>query len=168
MQQETPMAISVTDTVRIDPATRFVRSLPGDYFLLREAAEACGVSQYTLRAMISDDVPECTPSKYAMFGKIKIYLYTREDIENIRHHLGNRHKIFNHTGMAKRIGRPPTYTKDERANRSRLYSKAWYWRNREKVLLGKGDLDKAREARERAIYVEEELHRDKGGNIDHA
>lgn len=147
----------VTDTVRVDPATRFVRSLPGDYFLLREAAEATGVSQFTLRKMIADDIPGCTPSKYAMFGKIKIYLYTRQDIENIRKYLGNRHQIFNHTGMAKRIGRPPTYSKAERRDRSRLYSKAWYWRNREKILKSRGDKEGAAAARDKALAIEKEL-----------
>jgi hypothetical protein len=153
--------MTLPDTVRIDPATRFVRSLPGDYFLLREAAEAAGVSQFTLRKMIADDIPKCTPSKYAMFGKIKIYLYTRTDIDNIREYLGDRHKIYNHAGMAKRTGRPATYTKAQRKTRSRLYSKAWYWKNREKILKDKGDREGAKEAREKAKEIERELHSDK-------
>ena len=153
--------VQITDTIRIDPATHFVRSLPGGYFMLREAAEATGVSQFTLRKMIADDIPNCTPSKYAMFGKIKIYLYTRDDIENIRKYLGNRHQIFNHTGMAKRTGRPATYTRKERKERSRLYSKAWYWKNREKILKSKGDKEGAASAREKADAIDKELHHDK-------
>lgn len=153
--------MEMTDSVKIDPATRFVRSLPGDYFLLREAAEATGVSQFTLRKMIADDIPNCTPSKYAMFGKIKIYLYTRQDIENIRKYLGNRHQIFNHTGMARKTGRPATYTKAQRKERSRLYSKAWYWRNREKILKSKGDKEGAYAAHQKAVEIEKVLKNDK-------
>ena len=67
-------------TVYTDPVTRFVRSLPGDYFMLREAAHACEVSQFTLRKFIAEDVKECLPSKTTKFGKIRVYLYTREDI----------------------------------------------------------------------------------------
>ena len=150
----------LNDTVRLDPATRFVRSLPGEYFLLREAAEASGVSQFTLRKMIADDIPECVPSKYAMFGKIKIYLYTREDIERIRGYLGNRQRIFAHNGMARKVGRPAKYTQVQRAQRSRLYSKAWYWKNREKILNQKGDHDGAMKAAEKARMIEKELHSD--------
>lgn len=148
------------DTIRVDPATRFVRSLPGDFFLLREAAEAIGVSQFVLRKFIADGTKGCTPSKYAMFGKVKVYLYTREDIEAIRTHLASRHRVFKHDGQARRIGRPPQYTKEERANRSRLYSKSWYWRNRERILAQRGDADGARKARDNANEIDRMLKDD--------
>jgi hypothetical protein len=148
-----------TITIPVDPATRFVRSLPGEYFLLREAAQHLGVSQFTLRKFIADDVPECTPSKFAMFGKVKIYLYTREDIESIKKHIESRAVVFEHDGQARRVGRPPTYTKAERHYRSRLYSKAWYWKNREKLLSERGDEAGAAKARERAEDIARELRR---------
>jgi len=148
-----------TITVNVDPATRFVRSLPGDYFLLREAAQHLGVSQFTLRKYIADDVPECTPSKFAMFGKVKIYLYTREDIASIRKHIESRNTVYEHDGQARRVGRPPTYTKSERDYRSRLYSKAWYWRNREKLLTERGDEEGAAKARAKADEITKELKR---------
>jgi hypothetical protein len=147
----------VSETVRLDPATRFVRGLPGEWFMLREAAEASGVSQFTLRKMIAEDIPQCTPSKYAMFGKIRIYLYTRKDIENIRKYLIERNQVYNHNGQAKRIGRPPTYSKTERKDRSRLYSKAWYWKNRAEILESKGDKAGAAKARAKARELKKEL-----------
>lgn len=148
------------DTIRVDPATRFVRSLPGDFFLLREAADAIGVSQFVLRKFIADGTEGCTPSKYAMFGKVKIYLYTRDDIETIRQHLSARHRVFKHDGQARRVGRPPQYTKEERANRSRLYSKSWYWRSREKILSQRGDAEGAKKARDKADEIDRMLHND--------
>ena len=70
----------------MDPATRFVRSLPGDYFMLREAAELTGVSSYTLRKLIAANANGLVPSKEARFGELKIYLYTRDDIERLNDH----------------------------------------------------------------------------------
>lgn len=149
-----------TDTiVNVDPATRFVRSLPGDYFLLREAAQHLGVSQFTLRRFIADDVPECTPSKYAMFGKVKIYLYTRDDIESIKTHLDSRSTVYAHDGQARKVGRPPTYTKEQRDYRSRLYSKQWYWRNRQRLLADRGEIEKAEKAQAKADEIARELRR---------
>jgi len=144
-------------TVYADPATRFVRSLPGTYFMLREVAHACNVSQFTLRKFIADDVKECVPSKYTMFGKIKIYLYTREDIESIQHYLDNQVRVFDHEGPAKKMGRPATYSKPERDKRSRLYSKQWYWKNRAKILQERGDIAGSKEATKRADDIGKEL-----------
>lgn len=147
-----------TDTlVRVDPATRFVRSLPGDYIMLREAAEMLEVTQFTLRKFIQDDVEGCVPSKYAMLGKIKIYLYTQEDVESIRDHLRDLTKVYDHVGQAKRIGRPPEYTQPERDKRSRLYSKSWYWKNRVRLLTERGDADGAAQAQQRVDEIQKEL-----------
>jgi len=143
--------------VRIDPATRFVRSLPGDYFLLREAAEAVGTSQFILRKMIQDGPSDCAPSKYAQFGKTKIYLYTREDIEAIRKHIEVMHSVHDHNGPARKPGRPAKFSKTQRRERARLYSKAWYWKNRAKVLAESGDIKGADLAMWRAKQVESEL-----------
>lgn len=143
--------------MRIDPATRFVRSLPGEYFLLREAAEAAGASQFILRKLIQDGPRDCAPSKYAQFGKTKIYLYTREDIASIRKHIEWTHSVHDHNGPARKPGRPPKFSKDQRRKRARLYSKAWYWKNRAKILAEQGDLTKADTAMWKARQVEKEL-----------
>ena len=146
-----------SETRTVDPATRFVRALPGDYFMLREAAQACGVSQFTLRKFIADDVPECTPSKYTMFGRVKIYLYTDEDIDSIKEYLSHLVQVFDHNGPAKKVGRPPKYLQPERHTRDKLHSRKWYWNNRVKILVGKGDSAGAREARRRVKEIDEEL-----------
>jgi hypothetical protein len=147
----------VNGTIRIDPATRFVRSLPGNYFMLREAAKSVGASQYTLRKLIEEDVPGCSPSKFAKWGKTRIYLYTRENIETIREYLETRTVVYDHEGPQRKVGRPPTYSEKERKWRSKQYSKAWYWENREKVLTERGDTEGAAEARATADAIRKEL-----------
>jgi hypothetical protein len=148
-----------TQAVRIDPTTRFVRSLPGEYFLLREAAAACGVSPFVLRKYISEDVPECTPSKYTMFGKVKIYLYTKADIKSIQDYMKKRIVVFEHDGQARRIGRPPKYSDEQRHWRDQQHSKKWYWKNRVRLLTEKGDEAGAAKAQKRVDEIERELRK---------
>lgn len=64
------------------PTVRFVRSLPGEYYMVSEAAKMIGVSPHTLRQYVSD--PNLSPTKCANFGKVRIYLYTMEDIQKYR------------------------------------------------------------------------------------
>lgn len=144
-------------TERLDPATRFVRSLEGEYFLLREAAIAVGTSQFVLRKMIQDGNLDCSPSKYAQFGKTKIYLYTQRDIDSIIRHIAEAHKVYDHNGPARRPGRPVKFNQKERRERARLYSKAWYWRNRAKVLAESGEIEKSDKAMLRALQIDKEL-----------
>jgi hypothetical protein len=93
-----------------------------------------------------------------MFGKTKIYLYTREDIESIRKYVEEKSIVYDHDGPARRApGRPAIFTKAERKQRSRLYSKAWYWRNRASILMEKGEEAEAQKALERAAQVEAQL-----------
>lgn len=144
-------------TVYTDPVTRFVRSLPGDYFMLREAAHACDVSQFTLRKFIAENVVECLPSKVTQFGKIRVYLYTREDIQRIQEYLSHQNVVLDFNGPAKKMGRPALYTKEQMDERKKLYTKRWYWRNRAKLLAERGDTDGAAEALRRADDVTKEL-----------
>ena len=143
----------------IDPATRFVRSLPGDYFMLREAAELAGVSAYTLRKYIAQNTEGLTPSKYVNYGAMKIYLYTREDIERLSAHVEERRQVYDHDGVQpkRQGGRPARYTKEERAQRNRLHSMRWYYRRRAEVLSARGDTSGAEEARSKALEIDNEL-----------
>jgi hypothetical protein len=144
-------------TVYTDPVTRFVRSLPGDYFMLREAAHACEVSQFTLRKFIAEDVKECLPSKTTMFGKIRVYLYTGADVERIQAYLAQQVKVYDYAGPAKKMGRPSIYSKEQMDERKKLYTKRWYWRNRSKILAERGDASGAQEATSRADEITREL-----------
>lgn len=100
----------------------------------------------------------CQPSKYAQFGKTRIYLYTRDDIDAIRKYVEAKYQVHDHDGPARKPGRPAKFTRDQRKKRARLYSKAWYWKNRAKVLAEQGDEPGSAKALERAKEVEALLH----------
>jgi hypothetical protein len=117
-----------------------------------------GTSQFILRKLIQEGPMACQPSKYAQFGKTRIYLYTRDDIEAIRKHVEAKYQVHDHDGPARKPGRPAKFTRDQRKKRARLYSKAWYWKNRAKILSEQGDEAGAQKAKERAKEVEALLH----------
>lgn len=94
--------------------------------MLREAAAEVGLSPSTLRKYIADDIDGLTPSKSVMFGKVQVYLYTREDIERIKNKSTNRMTVRDYQGG----GRPRKYTPEERSLRARLFSRRYYWRDK--------------------------------------
>lgn len=120
----------------MDPTTRFVRSLPGEYFMTREVAKMLDVSRRTLSRLSAEtkDLPEeqkLGPSFYVHFGKIAVYLYTTTDIERLRAYLAvNKqvHKIS--SGLPAPVGRPRRWTPAQRKTRNRLYARANYYRKR--------------------------------------
>lgn len=142
----------------LDPTTRFVRSLDGDYFMLREAAEMLGVHHRTLRNLIRDyPEQELGPSYVAYMGKVKIYLYTREDIEAIRQHMADRKTVYLASGEPKAVGRPRIYTVEERRERQRRYSQAHYYRRKAEALAEEGRDKEAKEALRKADQLTKEL-----------
>ncbi len=145
----------------LDPATTFVRSLGGDYFMLREAAEMVGASSATLRRFIHETDPiyaKLVPSKQASFGKVKVYLYTREDIERLQEYFSKQREVTDFDGPAARpSGRPRKYTPEERKERARLYTKANYWKNKALIAKDEGDEKTLIEARQRLVEIDMEL-----------
>lgn len=149
-------------TKALDPSTRFVRSLDGEYYKLTEAAEQLGVSDRTLRnflqGKVGDDPNVLGPSFKVMFGKIPIYLYTKEDITRIREHLQARREVLPNDGRVRSLmGRPSKWTAEQKARRQRLYSAAHYWRRRAVELDGEGDKKGAKAARDRVKAIKKEL-----------
>lgn len=124
-------------TGRMDPTTRFVRSLPGKYFMVREAAAQLEVSDRTLRRLYTAD-RGLGPQKMVYFGKVLVYLYSREDIERIRAYFGESKQILQVTGQPKTNGRPPKWTASQRKLRQKYYSRANYHKNRIKELEKQG------------------------------
>jgi hypothetical protein len=147
-------------TMPLDPATKFVRSLDGTYYMVREAAEILGVSHRVLRKMNDDPESEMKPSFAAYLGKIKIYLYTEDDITKIRDYLEiERKRIYpNEPGVGpERKGRPSQFTKSERKERQRLYSKAHYYGKRAEEETSRGNLAKASQYLAKQRQVKKEL-----------
>lgn len=136
-----------------DPATRFVRSLPGDYFMLREAAEELNLSPYTLRKYIVEDIDGLVPSKAVMFGKVQVYLYTKEDIERMRNVLVSREQVRPYD----RKGRPSKYSLEQRNERARLFSRRHYWRKMLEKAEFMEDERRITEVREELAQIEKEL-----------
>lgn len=147
--------------MKLDPATTFVRSLPGTYYMVREAAAILGVSHRTLRKLNESTDPEHSalkPSFIGKLGQVRIYLYTEDDLNTIREYMSTRRRVFPNQGRTDLpMGRPARFTKEERKVRQRLYSKAHYYGKRAEEELDKGDMEKAGEYLSKKRQVQKEL-----------
>jgi transposase len=124
----------------MDPATRAVRSIPGGYFLLREAAEMLGVSTQKIRKLIKTPELGLTPKMQTHQGKSTIYLYTQDDVDRIRQYLVEQSTPVPFTGEQMAGGRPRRFSDDQRKVRARLKTKRYYWQ---------GKLDEAKKAKDK-------------------
>jgi predicted metal-dependent phosphoesterase TrpH len=136
-------------TKTLDPKSRVVRGLKGEYYIVREVAAKTGISQSTLRRAIHNNTKELMPSKaVGPAGGQKVYLYTPDDIERIVAHYQAMRTPEDFDGVVQtRTGRPRRFTDDERAERARLHSKANYWKRRAANLERDGRKGEAIEAR---------------------
>jgi hypothetical protein len=131
-------------TLNLDPATAFVRSLEGTFYMVREAAEILGVNHRTLRNFNEGDEPDLKPSFIAYLGKVKIYLYTEDDLAKLKEHFDSRRKVFPNDDTASKVtGRPARFTKDDRKERQKLFSKSHYYGKRAGEEESKGNYKKA-------------------------
>lgn len=150
---------------RIAPSVQFVRSLEGKYYLLREAAELLGVSHRTLRSYNSGPDKELLgPSFFVYLGKIKIYLYTDDDIARIKKYLEEQKIVYpidQNTSHNK--GRPPKWTADQRKARQRKFSQVHYYKVQAEKHINNGDQDRAQKALRRMREIQKEL-KDEGLN----
>lgn len=145
-------------TIGMDPITRYVRSLKGDWRMLSEVSHQVGVSQFTLRRFIRENEPKsCLPSKIAQIGKVVVYLYSPSDIARIEKHLESRKKLVDFTGKRKVTGRPAVYTKEQRAERKKLRARVWYWTKRAEELQAQGDIEGMEDALATVAAMKKEL-----------
>lgn len=92
---------------RITPAEAFVRSLGEGHYLLSEVADKVGVAQQTLRRLIRDpDKKIKAPSFIGHQGKMPIYVFTEEDVAEIRAHYQSRYEGFEQRDQERGPGRP--------------------------------------------------------------
>lgn len=91
---------------RPTPARRYIDSLDGEYYLLSEAAAMVGISQQTLRRLIRRaDKTVRAPSYKGHQGKMEIYIFSAEDIEELKEYYSTKYVDF--TGTESRgPGRP--------------------------------------------------------------
>lgn len=67
--------------MKIDEA---VREMSPPRYTTSQAADLVGKSEDTLRRWRSGRDPVYSPAHFAQFGQVKVPLYTREDIEEMR------------------------------------------------------------------------------------
>lgn len=68
---------------RTSPATRIIESLDGEYYTMRQTAEMIDVHIETLRRICRTSRVKA-PSKATTQGQLVIYLFTPEDVEEVR------------------------------------------------------------------------------------
>jgi hypothetical protein len=147
-----------------DSATKFVRSLDGNYFMLREAAESLKVSHATLRKFIKDDNEKLGPSKCVWFGKSKIYLYTTEDINKISKYLESRKEVFDNDETQPKLsgrGRPAIWSPEEKKERQRKFARVSYYKRKAQAMLAIGTTEQYLEAIKKAEQITKELKEEK-------
>ena len=147
-----------TQPLRVAPVVAFVRSLPGDYYMLSEVSLLLGVNPRVLRNINSDQETFKTlgPSYITNFGKVQVYLYTKADVAKLKKWRQDRLTVLPAT---KKIasGRPRKWTNEERKHRAKLYSRLHYYRSQIKGVEVRQPKDVARRVKEyqRLIKVTE-------------
>lgn len=82
---------------RTSPAQRIIDSLGGEYLTMRQTAELVGVHIETLRRLCRTPRVNA-PSKATKSGKLVIYLFTPEDVEEVQAYFDNRDRLQETTG----------------------------------------------------------------------
>jgi hypothetical protein len=82
-------ASDVKAETRVSPANRILQELEGEYYSMRQTAEMVGVHIETLRRLCRTDRIKA-PSKATRQGKLVIYLFTPEDVEEVRDYFEGR------------------------------------------------------------------------------
>jgi hypothetical protein len=151
--------VAAENITKIDPVTTFVRGLDGGpYYMVREASELLGVNHRVLRKLNDDPESDLKPSFLAFLGKVKVYLYTEDDIAKIREGLDERRRVYpNDPTLSPVRGRPRRFTKEDRKARQKLYSRAHYYGVRAQEELDKGQMKKASEYLSKQRAVKKEL-----------
>jgi hypothetical protein len=89
---------------RTSPAQRIIDSLDGEFYTMRQTAEMCGVHIETLRRLCR--TPRVSaPSKATKSGKMVIYLFTPEDVEEVKDYFEGRDRLVEEVGKVHGMNR---------------------------------------------------------------
>lgn len=92
----------LTTGPRLSPAEAYVRSLPGENYLLTEVAEEVGMNPHTIRRLIKADPPRVkAPSYIGSLGKQEIYVFTAEDLAEVKAYYQRRYEMALKPGRKK-------------------------------------------------------------------
>lgn len=78
---------------RTNPAQRIIAELDGEYFTMRQTSEKVGIHIETLRRLCRTDRVKA-PTKATKRGKMVIYLFTPEDVEEVLNYFHGSEKIL--------------------------------------------------------------------------
>jgi hypothetical protein len=92
MQPKVYDSADVKAESKISPAHRIIESLDGEFYTYRQTAETCGVHIETLRRLCRTDRVKA-PSKATKTGKLVIYLFTPEDVEEVNNYFNGRTEL---------------------------------------------------------------------------
>jgi hypothetical protein len=93
-----------SNNTKASPAETYVRSLNGEYYLLGEVADILGVAKNTLRRLVKSGNVNA-PSFTANLGKMSFYVFSKEDLAEIRQYYASKYEDFN-SGAGLPVGRP--------------------------------------------------------------
>lgn len=77
---------------RVSPVDVEIAKLDGEYYKLKEAAEMVGVSDRTLRRLIASKKLDI-PKDVLVMGQVTVYLFTPEEIEQLKEYYHERRAI---------------------------------------------------------------------------
>lgn len=92
MKPEILDAKDVVTESRLSPAQRIINALEGEYLTMRQVSELCDVHIETLRRLCRTEKVNA-PSRATRRGKLVIYLFTPEDVEEVKAYFENRDKL---------------------------------------------------------------------------
>lgn len=151
----------------LDPVTRFVRSLDGDFYMLREVADHLGMPTRSLRTLARRFPMQTGPSLAVMFGRLKVFLYTPEDLDRAVAFQRRRRSVDPQLDdLAGGPGRPALWTSEESRQRHRSQSKLYYWRRRAAELAGEGQMERAADASARVVVLADLLDDQRDMRLD--
>lgn len=123
---------------RISPVTAFVRSIEGGpWFTTCEAAVSIGTTEGSLRRWMHKDVDLFGPSFDTTYGKLKIYLWSAEDIARV----AANYEAYRQAQPGRFVGRPGrvrVWSVLEKESRDARLARASYYRRAAKTLAAKG------------------------------
>lgn len=115
------------------PMVKYVRSLPGEFYLTREVADMLDVSEDQLVHLRRHAHPPLGPTHRAQYGGVTLYLYSAQRAA----------EIAERVKTTRGAGRPSLWTKTESTRRRRDRIRARNYRVRAAKYTEQGQLEQA-------------------------
>lgn len=155
-------------TLRMDPVTRYVRELEGDYYLPREAAVLLGISVDRLKLLGRRYPDTLGPGYVTWMGDVKIFLYDQDDIAAVRAYFAelDAKRPPELSAYRNGRGRPPVWSHAEHAARHRRRALARYHAGMARRYASEGRAEQAHSSRERAEAISAELAAERAERLE--